>query len=66
MQELWFLCITRRFNVLYKCMKIRLSYQVIEWTLFCDGQTDRPTDRHKWGTIRLATLPGGRHTYVKQ
>ena len=47
MQELWFLCITRRFNVLYNCMKIRLSYQVIEWTLFCDGQTDRPTDRHK-------------------
>ena len=23
MQELWFLCMTRRINVLYKCMKFR-------------------------------------------
>ena len=40
MQELWFLCMTRRLNVLYKCMKFRLNicngYQVIERTRFCD------------------------------
>ena len=36
MQELWFLCMTRRLNVLYKCMKfcrnIFNGYQVIEGT----------------------------------
>ena len=36
MQELWFLCMTRCLNVLYKCMKFRWntsnSYQVIELT----------------------------------
>ena len=55
MQELWFLCMTRCLNVLYKCMKfcrnICNGYQVIERTRFCDGQTDththRPTDRRK-------------------
>ena len=26
MQELWFLCMTRRLNVLYKCMKFWLKY----------------------------------------
>ena len=35
---------TRRLNLLYKCMKFRwnifYSFQVIEWTLFCDRQTD--------------------------
>ena len=40
MLELWFWCMTRRTNVLYKCMKFRLNicngYQVIEWTRFCD------------------------------
>ena len=40
MQELWFLCMTRRLNVLYKCMEICLNicngYQVIERTRFCD------------------------------
>ena len=38
--ELWFLCMTRRLNVLYKCMKFHLNiyngYQVIERTRFCD------------------------------
>ena len=38
--ELWFLCMTRRLNVLYKRMKFRWnicnSYQVIERTWFCD------------------------------
>ena len=41
--ELWFLCITRRLNVFYKCMKLRqnisYSFQVIELTQFCDRQT---------------------------
>ena len=36
MQELWFLCMTRSLNVLYKCMKFRWNtsngYQVIERT----------------------------------
>ena len=40
MQELWFLCMTLRLNVLYKSMKFRLNicngYQVIERTRFCD------------------------------
>ena len=40
MQELWFLCMTRHLNVLYKCMKFHCnicnSYQVIERTRFCD------------------------------
>ena len=40
MQELWFLCMTRRRNVLYKCMKFHSNicngYQVIERTRFCD------------------------------
>ena len=45
MQELWFLCMTRRLNVLYKRMKFRCNtsngFQVIEWTQFVmDGQTD--------------------------
>ena len=43
MQELWFLCMTRCLNLLYKCMKFRLNifgdYQVIELTRSCDGQT---------------------------
>ena len=43
MKELWFLCMTHCLNVLYKCMKfcrnIFESYQVIEGTRFCDGQT---------------------------
>ena len=47
MQELWFLCMTRRLNVLYKCMKFRWnisnSFQVIEWTWFCDRQPDSQT-----------------------
>ena len=51
MQELWFLCMTRRLNVLYKCMKFRLNicngYQVIERTRFCDGQTDPQTQGEK-------------------
>ena len=38
--ELWFLCMTRCLNVLYKCMKFRLNiykgYQVIERTQFSD------------------------------
>ena len=42
--ELWFLCITCRLNVLYKCMKSRWNisngFQVIELTRLCDGQTD--------------------------
>ena len=41
--EFWFLCMTRRLNVLYKCMKFRWNifdgYQVIERTRLCDGQT---------------------------
>ena len=36
---------TRRLNVLYKCMKLRWNIsngnQVTERTGFCDGQTDR-------------------------
>ena len=36
MQELWFLCMTRRLNVLYECMKFcsntAYGYQVIEQT----------------------------------
>ena len=36
MQELWYLCMTRCLNVLYKCMKFRSNtyngYQVIERT----------------------------------
>ena len=36
MKELWFLCMTHRLNVLYKCMKFQWNtlkgYQVIEWT----------------------------------
>ena len=46
-QELWFLCMTRRLIVLYICMKFRWNicngYQVIERIRFCDGQTDRQT-----------------------
>ena len=38
--ELLFLCMTRRLNVLSKCMKFHLNicngYQVIERTRFCD------------------------------
>ena len=41
----WFLCMTRRLNVLNKCMKFRWNisegFQVIEQTWFCDGQIDR-------------------------
>ena len=48
-QELWFLCMTRCLNVLYKCIKFHQNifngYQVIEWTRFCDGQTYGQTDR---------------------
>ena len=40
MQELRFLCMTRRLNVLYKCMPFRLNicngYQDKEQTRFCD------------------------------
>ena len=75
MQELWFLCMTRRLNVLYKCMKfhgnICNGYQVIERTRYCDGQTDPQTDRHtdpqtdaKGKTICLPTLAWGRHKYI--
>ena len=43
--ELWLLCMTRRLNVLYKCIKFRrnlsYSFQVIERKQFCDTQTDR-------------------------
>ena len=43
--ELWFLCMTHRLNVLYKCMKflwnISYGFQVIKQTRFCDRQTDR-------------------------
>ena len=49
MQELCFLCMTRRPNVLYKFMKFRCNifngYQVIERTRFCDEQKGRQTDR---------------------
>ena len=49
MQELCFLCMTRRPNVLNKCMKFRCNisngYQVIERTRFCDEQKGRQTDR---------------------
>ena len=38
--ELWFLCMTRRCDVLYKCMNFHWNicngYQVIERTWFCD------------------------------
>ena len=40
MQELWFLRMTSRLNVLYKCMKFHRNicngYQVIARTRFCD------------------------------
>ena len=66
MQELWFLCMTRHLNVLYKRMKVRCNvcngYQVIERTPFCDGQTDRHTDA-RGKTICLPTLAGGRHNF---
>ena len=43
-QELWFLCMTRCLNAVYKCMKFRWNIsngcQVIERTRICDGQTD--------------------------
>ena len=49
MQELCFLCMTRRPNVFYKCMKFRCNisngYQVIERARFCDEQKGRQTDR---------------------
>ena len=59
MQELLFLCMPCRLNVLNKCMRFHRNickgYQVIERTRFCDGrtdtqtdtQTDTPTDRRK-------------------
>ena len=65
-QEVWFLCKTRRLNVLYKWLKflwnISNGYQVIERTRFCDRQTDgqRQTDA-RGKTICLTTLPGWRH-----
>ena len=81
MQELWFLCMTRRLNVLYNCMKFRRNicngYQVIERTRFVtdrqtDPQTHRPTDtqthRHtdaRGKTICLPTLAGGRHNEIR-
>ena len=44
---------TRRLNVLYKCMKfccnISNGYQVIERTRFCDEQKGRQTDRQTDG-----------------
>ena len=66
MQELGFLCMTRRLNILYKCMKfcrnISNGYQVIEHTRFGDKQTDPWTDvRGK--TICVQALPMGRHNY---
>ena len=61
MQELWFLCMTRRRNVLYKCMKFRSNicngYQVIEPTRFCDGQTDTQTDRQMQGEKQYVSRP---------
>ena len=65
MQELWFLCMTRRVNVLYKWMKFRWNisngYQVIEWTRFV---TDRQADRRTQGENNMSpTLSGGRHNY---
>ena len=49
MQELLFLCMPCRLNVLNKCMKFHRNickgYQVIERTRFCDGRTDTQTDR---------------------
>ena len=45
MQELWFLCMSRRLNVLYKCMKIRWNtskgYQVIERTRYSIANDQR-------------------------
>ena len=57
MQELCLLCMTRRPNVLYKCMKFRCNisngYQVIERTRFwqADRQTDRQTDKQTDGRM---------------
>ena len=52
---------TRRLNVLYKCMKFRWNicngYQVIEQTRFCDGQTDRPTDTQTQGEKQYVSRP---------
>ena len=65
MQELWFLCMARCLNVLYKCMKfawnISNSYQAIEWTQFCDRQMEA-----RGKTICLPTLPGWRHNKSEQ
>ena len=67
-QELWFLCMTRRLNVLYKCMKFRWiisnGYHVIERTRFCDGQTtpgntDRQTDSRVQGENNMSSGPSG-------
>ena len=61
MQELWFLCMTRRLNVLNKCMRFRLNicngYQVIEQTQFCNGQTDRQTDPQTQGEKQYVSRP---------
>ena len=60
MQELWFLCMTHRLNVLYKCMKFRRNicngYQVIERTRFCDylcykGDTLKNTHARVMGLV---------------
>ena len=49
MQELWFLCMTRRLNVLYKCMKFRyrISLTVINFV----------TDRRMQGEKQHVSRP---------
>ena len=57
MQEIWFLCMARHLNVLYKCMKFCSNYsngyQAIEQILFCDGQTDALTVGYFLGTYSV-------------
>ena len=60
-QELWFLRSAHRTMMVNIYMKfyedILNSFQVTEWTRFCDGQTDGQTTMAK--TISLPTLKGG-------
>ena len=78
MLELWFLCMTRCLNVLYKHMKFRWNiskcYQIIEWTHFF--VTDRWTDGWTQCEKQSVSRPfqggggggggegGGRHKYL--